>query len=187
MSFRLPSRRCLRLLAAAALLSAFGMAHAETADRSKPMIIEADKPGTVDLQRQVAVFNGNVVIQQGTMVVRADRVEVRELPDGYRTAVAIGSADKPATYRQKRDGTDETLEGSAERIEYDGRSQTLRLIGNGRVRRLVGTELADEITGALITWNQGSELFSVAGGADGPDGSGGRVRAVLGPRTKQQP
>ena len=49
-------------------------ARAEKADRSKPMSIEADQPGSVDLQRQVVIFNGNVVISQGTMLLRADRV-----------------------------------------------------------------------------------------------------------------
>ena len=57
-------------------------AAAQRADRGKPMVVEADRPGTVDLQRQVVVFNGNVVITQGTMVLRAERVELRELPDG---------------------------------------------------------------------------------------------------------
>ena len=111
-------------------------AQAEKADRSKPMSIEADKPGSVDLQRQVVIFNGNVVISQGTMVLRADRVELRERPDGYREAMAIGSAERPASFRQKRDGVDETVEGAAERIEFDARTDTLRFVGNAAVRRL---------------------------------------------------
>lgn len=73
---------------------------AEKADRSKPMIIEADQPGSVDLQRQVVTFNGNVVISQGTMLLRAERVELRERPDGYREAKAFGSAEHPATFSQ---------------------------------------------------------------------------------------
>ena len=151
-------------------------AHAEKADRAKPMVIEADKPGIVDLQRQVVVFNGNVQIQQGTMTIRAERVEIREGADGFRVAIALGSAGKPATYRQKREGVDETLDGSADRIEFDGRTDTLKLIGNGAVRRLRGSVVADEITGALIAWDHNAEVFSVQGG------DAGRVRAVLGPR-----
>ncbi|HMO45527.1 MAG TPA: lipopolysaccharide transport periplasmic protein LptA [Rubrivivax sp.] len=155
---------------------------AEKADRSKPMTIEADQPGSVDLQRQVVIFNGNVVITQGTMVLRADRVELRERPDGYREAKAVGTADKPASFRQKRDGVDETIEGEAERIEFDARSDTLRLSGNAAVRRLRAGVLADEITGSLITWDNTNELFRVTGGAVTPDNPSGRVRAVLAPR-----
>lgn len=168
-------------LLALALLGG-GPALAEKADRNKPMTIEADKPGSVDLQRQVVIFNGNVVISQGTMVLRADRVELRERPDGYREAMAIGSAERPASFRQKRDGVDETVEGAAERIEFDARSDTLRFVGNAAVRRLRAGVVADEITGSLITWDNTNELFKVTGGAATPANPTGRVRAVFAPR-----
>jgi lipopolysaccharide export system protein LptA len=168
-----------------ALLCAGTASVAEKADRAKPMVIEADKPGTVDLQRQVVVFNGNVAISQGTMAIRADSVEIRESADGYRTASAIGSTARPASYRQKRDAADETVEGSAERIDFDARSDTLRFTGNASVRRLRGAVLADEITGGAITWDNNAELFSVQGGASSPANPSGRVRAVLSPRTPE--
>lgn len=151
------------------------------------MVVEADKPGSVDLQRQVVVFNGNVVISQGTMVIRADRVEVKESPDGYRTAAAIGSASRPASYRQKRDAAGEWVEGTADRIEYDARTDTLKFNGNAAVRRLRGADAADEITGGAITWDNNAELFSVAGGAPSPTNPGGRVRAILSPRIETAP
>jgi lipopolysaccharide export system protein LptA len=154
-------------------------ASADRADRTKPLTIEADQPGTVDLLKQVVVFNGNVVIQQGTLTIRADRVEVRELPDGFRVATALGGNGKPATFRQRREGGDEHIEGSAERIEYDGRGDTLRFVGSAAMRRVRDGATADEITGGLITYDNTSEVFSVAGAAPGQ--TGGRVRAVLTP------
>jgi lipopolysaccharide export system protein LptA len=168
------------LLGVAACLAAAG-APAEKADRSQPMTVEADQPGSVDLQRQVLVFSGNVVVRQGTMVVRADRIELRERPDGYRAGTATGSPGQPATFRQKRDGVDETVEASADRIEFDGQTDVVRLIGNAAVRRLRGGALADEITGSLITWDNTRELFTVTGGSVSPDNPSGRVRAVLTP------
>jgi len=158
---------------------------AERADRNKPMAIEADQPGSVDLQRQVVIFNGNVTISQGTMLLRADRVELRERPDGYREAKAIGSAERPANFRQKRDGVDETVEGAAERIEFDAKTDTLRFIGNAAVRRLRAGVVADEITGSLITWDNTNELFKVTGGAASPANPTGRVRAVFAPREEE--
>ena len=169
---------CLALLAGVPAL-------AERADRSKPMTIEADQPGSVDLQRQVVIFNGNVVITQGTMLLRADRVELRERPDGYREAKAIGSATRPANFRQKRDGVDETVEGAAERIEFDAKTDTLRFVGNAAVRRLRAGVVADEITGSLITWDNTNELFNVTGGAASPANPTGRVRAVFAPREEE--
>ncbi|MCU0967931.1 MAG: lipopolysaccharide transport periplasmic protein LptA [Rubrivivax sp.] len=170
--------------AALALLLAIGVrpAVADRADRRQPMVIEAEQPGTVDLVRQLVVFAGNVTITQGSMVIRADRVELRESPDGFRAATAIGNAERPASYRQRRDGAgNEVLEGRAERIEYDSRTEVLRFVGNGMVRRLRGDTVADEITGALITWDNLRQVFSVQGGAPGEGSADGRVRAVLSP------
>jgi len=159
---------------------------AERADRGKPLTIEADQPGTVDLLKQVLVFNGNVVVAQGTMTIRAGSVEVRERPDGHRSATALGSAAKPAVFRQKRDGVDETIEGSAERIEYDSRGDVVRFSGTAQVRRLRGTTPADEISGSVITYDNGNETFSVAGAQTVPGAASapgnGRVRVVITPR-----
>lgn len=169
------------LLAAAAL----PLAHAEKADRGKPLTIEADQPGTLDLVKQVVVFNGNVVVAQGTMAIRAERVEVRERADGHRNATALGSGGKPASFKQKRDGVDETIEGVAERIEYDSRGDVVRFAGNAQVRRLRGGTPADVISGAVITYDSGNETFSVQGGATAGGVSapnGGRVRVEIAPR-----
>ena len=177
------SDSCRCLLAALLFACLLGLpAQAEKADRSKPMVVEADRPGTVDLQRQVVVFNGNVSISQGTMVMRAERVEMREMPDGYRAATALGSPGKPATWRQRRDGIDEVVEGSADRIDFDGRADTLRFSGNGAVRRLRAGTVADEITGGSIVWDNTAEVFRVEGGATSTTNPTGRVRVILSPR-----
>lgn len=182
-----PRPALLPLLAALAIALAVGPSRAERADRSKPLTIEADQPGTLDLIKQVVVFNGNVVVAQGTMAIRAERVEVRERPDGHRSATALGSSGKPASFRQKREGVDEFIEGQAERIEYDSRGDVVRFAGKAQVRRLRGDTPADEITGSLITYDNGNETFSVqgtaaaaAGGASAP--GDGRVRVVITPK-----
>lgn len=180
-----PSSQALRRappLLGALLALAMLPAQAEKADRSKPMTMESDKPCTVDLVKQVSTCSGNVVIAQGTLTIRGDRVELRENPDGYRVAIAYGSAGKPAQYRQKRDKLDEYVEGSADRLEYDGRADTLRFAGNAVVRRVRGGAAADEIQGSLITWDNTAELFSVQGGAANAANPSGRVRAVLAPQ-----
>ena len=179
------ARRLGAALAAAAVLAGAGLpaARAERADRFKPLNVEADLPGTIDLLHQQVVFNGNVVVTKGTMTIRANRIEVRELPDGYHTAVAYGTPSQHATFRQKRDVPDEYIAGDAERLEYDGKSDTIRFVNNASVRRLRGGEVADEISGNLVTYDSTSEVFSVTGGATPtPSNPSGRVRAVLTPR-----
>jgi len=174
-----------RLAAACLLLLATALpAQAEKADRLKKMEVESDQPGKVDLQNQIVVFNGNVVVTKGTMVIRANRIEVRESPEGYQYATAIGSSNQLAGFRQKREGVNEFIEGEAERLEYDSKADTIRFVNKASVKRLRGTAVADEVTGALITYDNTAELFTVSGGATAatPANPTGRVRAVLTPR-----
>ena len=170
------------LLVAAMLAAGVGVAQAEKADRSKPMTLESDQPCTLNLLKQSSVCSGNVVISQGTLQIRADRLELRESPEGYQMAQATGVAGKPAFYRQKRDGSDEFVEGQAQRIDYDSRAGTLRFDGAAVVRRLRGPVVADEIQGALILWDSTAESFNVQGGTATATNPGGRVRAVITPR-----
>jgi lipopolysaccharide export system protein LptA len=180
----MPSIRA--LLRTALVTVAVGAAaplHAEKADRFKPVNVEAELPGRIDLLNQFVVFNGNVVVTKGTMTIRAARIEVRESPDGYHSAVAYGSPTQHATYRQKRDAPDEWIEGDAERLEYDGKSDVIRFVNNASVRRLRGATVADEISGNLVTYDSTTEVFQVSGGGTGTAANpGGRVRAVLTPR-----
>jgi lipopolysaccharide export system protein LptA len=178
-----PFLRSPRLICCAAAL-AFGIAPAlaEKADRNKPMTLESDQPCVVNLLKNTSSCSGNVVITQGTLVLRADRVELRETPDGYQVASATGADGKPAQYRQKRDVVDEHVEGTALRIDYDSRANTLRFEGKATARRLRGAVTADEIHGQVILWDNTAEMFNVQGGAATEGNPGGRVRAVIAPR-----
>src|SRR5947207_12211536 len=170
--------RSFALVFASLTAAAAAPVQAEKADRFKPLNVEADLPGKIDLLNQYVVFNGNVVVTKGTMTIRANRIEVRESPDGYHTAVAFGSPTQHATFRQKRDAPDEYIAGDAERLEYDGKSDVIRFVNNASVRRLRGNETTDEISGNLVTYDSGTEVFNVTGGAPATASNpGGRVRA----------
>lgn len=174
-----PSRLRRGLLAAAVLLGAAcgAPALAERADRDQPLSFVADQL-RYDDARQTNVLTGNVVITKGTLVIHAARVEVRQDEAGHQFAVATGSAARPASFRQKREGVDEHLEGQAQRLEYESRSDTLRMSGSAVIRRLRGKQLADEVSGQTITFDNGTEVFTVTGGGEGD----GRVRGVITPR-----
>lgn len=166
----------LALLVCAALLPLW--AQAEQADRLKDLVIEGDQRVMLDRINNRYLATGNVVMTQGTLVVRAHQAEVSETPDGFALAVLTGSANQKVSFRQKRDGVNEFIEGSAERIEYNSKLDTVRFIGDATMRRLRGTVVADEVTGALITYDNLAEVFSAAPMA----GSGDRVRISISPR-----
>lgn len=176
------------LIALLVVAGAVPLAHAERSDRGKPMNIEAEA-GRYDDAKQIGTFTGNVVVTKGSIVIRAGQIEVRQTPEGTQTGIATASAGKLATFRQKRDGVDETIEGEAERIEYDSRADTVRFINRAVVRRYRGTALADETAGNVIKFDNTAEVFSVEGGASAasPGNPGGRVRAVLTPRDSNVP
>ncbi len=156
---------------------------AEKADRTKPMNAEADSLRYDDV-KQTSVFTGNVVITKGTMVIRADRVEVRQDNEGFQFGTATSAGGKRAFFRQKRDAGDEWIEGEGEMIVYDGKADSVSFSRNANLRRLRGATLTDETQGALITYDNTSDVFNVSGGitATGAPSPGGRVRAVLSPR-----
>lgn len=162
-----------------ALLVGAGTVWAEKADRDQPMNIEADAL-RYDDARQTSVFIGNVVITKGTILIRGAQVEVQQDAQNGQFGVANGS---PAFFRQKRDGVDESIEGTSKRIEYDSQADTVRFIGNAVLRRLTGSQVNDETTGALIVYNNSTDVFSVDGGASNRTAGNptGRVRAMLTP------
>jgi len=164
---------CVSLIATAA--------HAEKADREKPINLEADRV-TLDDAKQLAVFEGNVVLTQGTLVIRGDRMEVRQDNEGFKHGTAWG---KLAHFRQKREGVDEIIEGSAERIEYDGRADKVQMFTRASMKRG-----QDEVRGDYISYDATTEFYQVLGGgakAATPNNPEGRVRAVIQPKSKDKP
>jgi lipopolysaccharide export system protein LptA len=155
-------------------------AGAEKADRFEPLNFAADAARVEDNQR-LNILSGNVEITKGTMVVRADRVEVRQNPDGTQTATAIGGPGGRAFFRQKRDGVDEAIEGEAERIVYDGKTEVVRFTSRAIMRRLQGNTVNDQVSGPVIVYDNKTSVFQVQGGSGG-EGTG-RVRGVITPRT----
>ena len=155
-------------------------AHAEKADKGKPMNIEADALRYDDL-KQVSVFTGKVVVTKGTIVIRGARVEVRQDAEGYQHGVVTAEPGKLAFFRQKREGVDEFIEGEGETIEYDGKADRVKFIKRAEMRRFRGATLADELTGSLIVYDNTTDVFTVDGGPASPT-PGGRVRAVLSPK-----
>lgn len=170
------------LLGGLLVLGASG-AHAEKADRFQPLNFAADAARVEDKQR-LNILSGNVEISKGSMVLRSDRVEVRQNADGTQTATAIGGPGGRAYFRQKRDGADEFIEGEAERIVYDGKTEIVRFTGRALMRRLQGQSVNDQVTGPVIVYDNKTSVFQVEGSSDGA-ASSGRVRGVITPRSSE--
>ncbi|MBL8377145.1 MAG: lipopolysaccharide transport periplasmic protein LptA [Burkholderiales bacterium] len=170
-------------LIACTLSVAGAPALAERADRDKPVNIEADRMSYDDL-RQINIFEGKVVLTQGTLVIRADKITVRQSPEGFQSGTAEKGQGGLAYFRQKREGLDEYVEGWGERIDYDTRTEKAVLTTRARILRG-----ADEVRGNLITYDGRTEFFDVTGSRDSATSNNpdGRVRAVIQPRNQGAP
>ena len=118
----------------------------------------------------------------------ADRIVVRQDPEGFQHGTAEKGPGGFAYFRQKREGVDEVVQGWGDRIEYDAKGEKADMIGRARFLRGV-----DEVRGNTIRYDGRTEFYSVTGGAAGTGGtssagtpatgSDGRVRATIQPRS----
>lgn len=174
------TRQILLALFVAATLAA--PAAAQRDDKSQPVNFNADS-GEVNYQTKIGNLSGNVVITQGTMTIRADRIRFKQNGDNSISATAYGN---PISFRQKRDGSDEYFEGFAQRAEYDGEKEMLELFERALLKRG-----ADEIRSNYISYNTRSEQFRAEGRPDAAGtpanaGPGARVRGVFQPKSEEK-
>jgi lipopolysaccharide export system protein LptA len=173
-----------KLLISALLLCAAGLVQAEKADSTKPTLIDYDN-ADVDDVKQISTFTGNVVLTRGTLLMKAAKAVVTKDPQGYQYVTLTSAGGKPTTFRQKRDGEGEQwMEGEAERIEYDGKNELVKLFVRAKVRRLEGSKPSDEVAGEFISYDSRREQFSVRNTASGEGKTGGgRGTMVIQPST----
>lgn len=159
-------------------------AFAEKADRKKPVYLEADRATVEDVNRKessrISIFTGNVILTQGTMRIHADKLVMKEDLDGFKHATATGDL---VSFRQKRDGLDEYVEGWSQRVEYDSKTDKIELFRQARLKRGV-----DEVQGDYISYDMNTEFFKVIGSKErgvesGPDK---RVRITIQPKNKSE-
>ncbi len=171
-------------LALAALLSlAAAPSHAERADRGKPVNIEADRV-TVDDKNKIHIFEGHVVLTQGTLTIRSDKLVVSQDLEGYQRGIATGGEGGLARFRQKREGKNEWVEGEGERIEHDARSELSQFFQRGRVK-----SGEDEVRGQYIQFNGLTETYLVTNGPNATTvpSQQWRVQVTLQPKKKDAP
>ena len=160
------------------------LAHAEKADREKPINLEADSISMDDINK-VQILEGNVILTQGTMQILTSKLVVTQDIDGFQKGVATGGANGLARFRQKREGRDEYIEGEAERIVHDARSEKTEFFVRGWVK-----SGQDEVKGHYISYDALTEQYLVTNAGETKSATGApqaRVRAIIQPKGKNAP
>jgi lipopolysaccharide export system protein LptA len=151
---------------------------ADRTDRDQPINLESDRLVANDAKK-VSTFEGHVVVTQGTLVIRAEKIVVRQDDQGFQHGTATGN---PATFRQKREGYDEYIEGEALKIEYDAKIERVEFLDCARLHR--GS--SEDVRGNYISYDQKTEYFTVESRANTSQPcSDARVRAVIMPKKSE--
>ncbi|MEM9741811.1 MAG: lipopolysaccharide transport periplasmic protein LptA [Pseudomonadota bacterium] len=148
-----------------ALLSSPG-ALALPEDANQPINIAADA-AQLDQKQQQAVYTGNVVVNQGTLKVEADRMVIEYRNKKVSRIICSGS---PASYEQQLEGEQGRVRATAAEITYYTREE--RLLLNGDAILLQG---GNEIRGNEIRYD------IVAGRVDAESKPNQPIRMILEP------
>ena len=152
---------------------------AERADRDKPMQLEANRI-TIDDAKKIQILEGDVLVTKGTMTLKADRIVITEDQYGFQKGTAYSGKDGLARFRQKREGSDDYVDGEAERIEYNSNSEIAELFHRAWVK-----SGEDQVRGDYIRYDAVSEKYLVtAGESRDPKAPPARVRAIIQPKNK---
>ncbi|GAA5179148.1 lipopolysaccharide transport periplasmic protein LptA [Niveibacterium umoris] len=179
---RLASKaRQLFALGAVALTAFTAPAFAERSDRDKPVNVEADRV-TVDDKNKVQIFEGRVKLTQGTLTIVADKLVVTQDIEGFQKGVATGGQDGLARFKQKRELKDEWVNGEAERIEYDAKTDLVQLFNRAKV-----VSGKDEVVGQYINYDGYNETYLVTNGPNATvvPNTDARVKVTIQPKKQE--
>ena len=153
--------------------------YSEKADKDQPIIIDSDEL-LIDDSKNTSTYIGDVILQQGTLIIRADKLTIREDKQGFQHSTSIG---KPTTFKQKMENSEDYIEGQALTIEYDGNMDKIHLYSKARVKK--GNDL---VIGDYIMYDANSEFAQALSGntttKDGNEVKKGRTRAIIRPDKK---
>ncbi|MBL1376730.1 lipopolysaccharide transport periplasmic protein LptA [Zobellella iuensis] len=107
-----------------------GLAEARESDFRQPVTIDAGRQ-LVELAENKVTFSDRVVVKQGTIDVRADRVVVIRTEQGLQSMTAHGT---PATYQQILDNG-QPVHAEAREIHYDMRARTITLLQDAKLQQ----------------------------------------------------
>ena len=153
------------------LLAVAADASALPTDRDQPVRIESDR-AEFDERRRTAIYEGNVVITQGSLRLEGDRVTMH-LGEDY-DLVKLVADGKTARFQQQPEPGRPLQRATANRIEYDLVQSTMLLVGNASVAQGDYTMTADRILYDVAS-------SSIKGEVASPGSDGSRVTITIAP------
>lgn len=141
-------------------------------DRQQPIKIESDR-AIQDDKKGTTIYEGSVVIRQGTIKINADKVTVFSNSDKVDKIVCVG---KPAHYQQRPNLENGMVFASGNTIEYYLASDKIALLKNASLEQNGTT-----ITGDKINYDLRAEVVKATAGNNKRE----RIQMVI-PPSKQR-
>lgn len=154
------------LLLLPALLASAEQTEVSGWSSSAPITIEADRL-ELDQKAGSSHYQGNVVLKQGGLQIKADSITLYLLNKQLRQAIAMGN---PATLQQDGGNEAEPIRAEAQRMEYLPQSEEIKLSGSARLWRG-----GNAFSGEQISYHLAEQMVRATGDKKGE----GRVRVLL--------
>jgi lipopolysaccharide export system protein LptA len=174
-SFTMMSQRWLFLLLLTGILATPESVKALSSDAEQFIHIQADA-AELDDTKGSSVYRGNVFIQQGSLEIKADEVEIVTNDQEVVQIIANTNADskKLAHFEQLPDGSEDRVYADARKITYLVLEERLHLSGNATLKQ---TE--DVLTGELVYYDMSRGIMSLKS-----RGQDDRIDVTINPRSK---
>ena len=168
---------------AAAIALCSTPAQAEKADSTKAMSVEGERL-IIGEKKGVNSLVGDVELVRGTLLIKADRAVVTRSDSGDQSVVLHAPANGHVSFRQKRDGgKDLWIEGEADRVEYDDKTEIVRFVASAKVRYLENGKTTQEQEGEFMSYDSKNDVFIATNNASGNRvAGGGRVKLTIQPK-----
>lgn len=161
-------------------LSSFSAAALES-DASAPIEIAADQL-EIDDRQGTAVYTGSVDMQQGSMQLKAARVDIQRGSNGQVSQVTAKGGGGERAYLEQKPGADEELvKGWGDTVVYHAGERRVELVGNAELH-----QGGDTFDGAYVEYYLDSRRVQARSSQDSEGNGDGRVRMTLTPRDASQ-
>lgn len=148
-----------RNIVIASVLFVVGMpAWALKSDTNQPIHIDSAQQ-SLDMQGNTVTFSGNVIVKQGSIEIKADKVVVLR-PQGDQNHEVIEAYGSPVTFYQMQDNG-KPVKGNAQKMRYELANDFITLTGNAYLEQLDSNVKGDRIT--YLVQQQKMEAFSDKG------------------------
>ncbi len=127
------------------------IARALEGDRHATLEITADS-AELNEQKGIAIYKGNVVLSQGSLLIKSKTLTIQQNESGVERVIATG---KPAKYSQLLENEEQPATAQAYSITYFVDTQKIRLSGNALLKqagsRFEGEQIEYDIENKILT------------------------------------